>query len=160
MGNIYKTYFKSDIGLIEICGNEEKILTLNFADETDCVSTKNGLPEFMIECLNQLEEYFKGERRDFELEVKTEGTDFQRTVWDELKKIPYGQTMSYKEIAVRSGREKAVRAVGNANNRNKIAIIIPCHRVIGSNKKLTGYAGGLWRKEWLLNHEKSMTVKK
>ncbi len=157
---MYKAYYKSDIGQVEICGNEEEILTLNFVDETKLYDTEKILPVVILQCLNQIDEYFKGERKDFELQLKADGTEFQKTVWNELKKIPYGKTLSYKEVAERSGRQKAVRAVGNANNKNKIAIIIPCHRVIGSNKKLTGYAGGLWRKEWLLNHERNMTIKK
>jgi methylated-DNA-[protein]-cysteine S-methyltransferase len=101
-----------------------------------------------------LEEYFKGTRREFDLKLRIEGTDFQRRVWDSLCGIPYGCTASYGEIAAIIGNPKASRAVGNANNRNRIPIIIPCHRVVGCNGKLTGYAGGLWRKEWLLSHEK------
>jgi methylated-DNA-[protein]-cysteine S-methyltransferase len=101
-----------------------------------------------------LDEYFKGKRQNFSLELQLEGTDFQKKVWEQLQKIPYGETASYKDVAVAIGNEKAVRAVGGANGMNNIAIIIPCHRVIGADGNLVGFGGGLWRKVWLLNHEK------
>jgi AraC family transcriptional regulator of adaptative response/methylated-DNA-[protein]-cysteine methyltransferase len=101
----------------------------------------------------QLMEYFDGKRKDFELSLFTPGTDFQNAVWKELLNIPYGTTRSYKQQSIAIGMPDAVRAVANANGMNRIAIIIPCHRVIGSNGTLTGYGGGLWRKKWLLEHE-------
>jgi methylated-DNA-[protein]-cysteine S-methyltransferase len=103
--------------------------------------------------LEQLEQYFDGDRRDFDLALAAPGTDFQHRVWDELRRIDYGSTSSYAEIAERMGNSKAVRAVGAANGRNPISIVVPCHRVIGSDGTLTGYAGGLAAKEWLLRHE-------
>ena len=106
------------------------------------------------ECFNQLKEYFQGTRREFTIPIEAEGSEFQKKVWKALLDIPYGQTRTYKEIAIAIGNEKACRAVGMANNRNPISIIIPCHRVIGANGKLVGYGGGLDIKEKLLNIEK------
>jgi methylated-DNA-[protein]-cysteine S-methyltransferase len=112
-------------------------------------------PKVLAECFSQLDEYFKGERREFTFPYILEGTIFQKNVWNALTGILYANTGSYKDIAVTIGNEKAIRAVGSANGRNKLSIVIPCHRIIGSNGKLTGYAGGLWRKEWLLQHERN-----
>ena len=149
---IYKAYYNSEIGLIEIKGSENGIISLDFAEsESDAVTV---MPEFLKECVSQLDEYFKGNRREFDVKLDIQGTEFQKKVWRELTNIPYGATETYRGIAVAVGNPKAVRAVGSANHCNKIAILIPCHRVIGSNGNLTGYAGGLWRKEWLLKHEK------
>ena len=161
MNDVYLTYFNSEIGLIKITGSNDGILSLDFSDEKVPVksSSKRNLPDCMKECLSQLSEYFAGDRKKFDLRLMLNGTEFQKKVWKELTKIPYGKTFSYKESAEKSGNVKAVRAVGNANNKNKIAVIIPCHRVIGSNKKLVGYAGGIWRKEWLINHENVESVK-
>lgn len=156
MEKIFKVYYKSPIGFIEITGNEKGILSLNFINEIDTDVFQEEYPEYLTDCIKQLDEYFQGERKEFKLRLLTRGTDFQLAVWNQLMKIPYGQTYSYKDIAEKSGNIKAVRAVGNANNKNKIAIVIPCHRVIGSNNGLVGYAGGLWRKQWLLNHERKM----
>ena len=102
---------------------------------------------------NQIAEYFAGRRRMFELELAPRGTPFQLAVWNELVKIPFGETVTYAELAFRIGRPAAVRAVGAANGANPIPVIIPCHRVIGSNGSLTGYGGGIERKQWLLAHE-------
>lgn len=150
---IYEAYYHSEIGLIEIKGTEGGIISLDFV-ETDKDSTV-GIPDFLNECIGQLDEYFKGKRRQFTVELDIRGTEFQNKVWRQLLNIPYGATKTYREIAAAAGNPKAVRAVGNANHCNKIALLIPCHRVIGSNGNLTGYAGGLWRKEWLLKHEQN-----
>lgn len=112
----------------------------------------------MSKTLIQLDEYFKAQRKDFDLPLELEGTEFQMKVWKELRKIPYGKTLSYRDIAKRIRNEKAVRAVGTANGRNPISIVIPCHRVIASNDKLAGYAGGLDKKEKLLKLEKVLLV--
>lgn len=148
----YKTYYKSEIGLIEIIGTENGILSVGFVEE----KSKNSfeIHRCLAECIEQIDEYFSGKRREFSVNLQLQGTDFQKKVWSQLMKIPFGETLSYKDVAASIGNEKAVRAVGNANGRNKIAIIIPCHRVIGSNGKLIGYASGVWRKEWLLLHER------
>lgn len=114
---------------------------------------RRQLPPLLIVCVEQLIQYFNGERRQFELPVHQPGTPFQQEVWSLLTQIPFGKTISYAELARRTGDTKATRAVAHANGKNQIAIIVPCHRVIGSNGDLVGYAGGLSRKRWLLDHE-------
>lgn len=148
-----KTYYDSKVGILEIEGTEKAITKVNFSDKKKIKSDSN-LPPILKKCLKQLDEYFKGKRQNFSLELQLEGTDFQKKVWEQLQRIPYGETASYKDVAVAIGNEKAVRAVGGANGMNNIAIIIPCHRVIGADGNLVGFGGGLWRKVWLLNHEK------
>ncbi len=152
----HSTYYPSPLGTIEICGTEESITSVLFldADHTDN-SQSNPLLE---KCVQQLDEYFHHQRRQFELPLAPQGTPFQQQVWEKLLEIPYGTTTSYHEIASRLGNPKAIRAVGGANGKNPIVIIIPCHRVIGANGKLIGYGGGLWRKEWLLKHEKNVLL--
>lgn len=151
-----KIDYKSPIGLIEIGGSAEAVHSILFVERDDIVNTIHPeTPEVLVDCLHQLDEYFKGERHVFTFPYYFEGTDFQQTVWDALTTIPYAETGSYKDIAVSIKNEKAVRAVGTANGKNKLSIVIPCHRIIGANGKLTGYAGGLWRKEWLLQHERT-----
>jgi methylated-DNA-[protein]-cysteine S-methyltransferase len=118
------------------------------------LSSDAELPFCLKECVKQIDEYFKGKRENFFLNLQPQGTDFQRSVWRQLEKIPYGKTVSYREIAGAIGKPDACRAVGNANGRNPIALVIPCHRVIGSDGSLTGYGGGLWRKRWLIGFEK------
>lgn len=136
---------------MEIKGNAAFISEVNFVqDEYD---SSNDLPENMLECKKELEEYFAGKRKTFSIKVKIEGTAFQKKVWKQLLKIKFGDTTSYLNISKQLGDVKAIRAVGHANGKNPIAIIVPCHRVISSDGKLTGYAGGLWRKQWLLEHE-------
>jgi methylated-DNA-[protein]-cysteine S-methyltransferase len=147
----YKVYYQSPIGLIEITGTEEAIQAVDFVEKAGEAPTE--IPPLLRTCLKQVEEYFQGKRKEFQLRLGLEGTDFQRRVWQELVKISYGETASYKGIAEAIANPKAMRAVGQANHRNPVAIIIPCHRVIGHDGSLTGYGGGLWRKEWLLGHE-------
>jgi methylated-DNA-[protein]-cysteine S-methyltransferase len=155
---LYTAYYLSPIGLIEITGNEEGIATLYFVDERKHNSMK--VHSSLKECVQQLEEYFKGLRKEFGLKLNPKGTDFQKRVWEKLAELPFGRTVSYLDISIMLGDANATRAVGNANGSNPISIIVPCHRVIGVNGKLVGYGGGLWRKEWLLNHEKSITFGK
>ena len=151
MTNKYKAYYESELGVIEIVATDNGIASLNFLDK--------GLPgnseahPHLRQCIVELNEYFRGSRKEFSMELDLEGTGFQKDVWHYLLTIPYGKTIAYGEIADALGDPKVVRAVGAANGSNKIAIIIPCHRVIGKGGALTGYAGGLWRKEWLLKHE-------
>lgn len=156
MIQIHKLDYESPIGIIEIIGTSEAICSILFSEKG---KKENPLladtPPVLAECYTQLDEYFKGKRQEFTFPYQFEGTDFQKVVWEALKEIPYATTGSYKDLAVSIGNEKAIRAVGNANGKNKLSVVIPCHRVIGSNGKLTGYAGGLWRKEWLLQHEKA-----
>lgn len=154
MEKLYYGYYKSPIGNLRIVVDENSLVALDFNEDEKKQSDEHS---YIKEVKNQLDEYFKGKRDLFDLNIKINGTDFQNKVWNELTKIPYGETISYKELATRIGNDKACRAVGNANNKNKISIVIPCHRVVGSNKKLVGYAGGLEKKEWLINHENKVT---
>ncbi len=148
----YKAYYKSPLGPIEIVGGQDSILSLDFVEEE--LTGDADLPFCLKTCLKQIDEYFRGKRREFLLKLDPQGTNFQKLVWQQLEKIPYGAVVSYGEIASVIGKPKACRAVGGANGRNPIGIIIPCHRVIGSDGRLTGYGGGLWRKEWLIKHER------
>lgn len=148
----YKAYYKSEIGLIEIKGTRDGISSLNFVEKESMDNFE--IPPCLKECVKQLDEYFKGKRKEFSVNLLLQGSNFQKKVWRELIKIPFGETVSYMGIALSIGNKKAVRAVGNAAKRNKIAIIIPCHRVIGSDGSLSGYAGRIWRKKWLLKHER------
>lgn len=152
MGDYFKTYYMTEIGAIEILGTEEGVISVRFTEKPDLLI--DDIPECMKKCVFQLDQYFLGKRTAFDLHLLIRGTDFQKKVWDALLAVPYGTTQSYREIAIRIGHKNAFRAVGNANNKNRIAIIIPCHRVIGANGDLTGYASGIWRKQWLLTHEK------
>jgi methylated-DNA-[protein]-cysteine S-methyltransferase len=142
----------SPIGIVEVRVNDRGAVTaVSFVDDSELVVCEIG--GACAQALRQLEEYFQRERRRFSLELEPEGTDFEHRVWSEVQRIPFGATDSYGEIARRLGEPDAARAVGLANARNPIAIIIPCHRVIGSDGDLTGYAGGLDRKKWLLDME-------
>ena len=150
---MFTFYFTSPVGVLKITSDEKSILNLSFAKKSGINSANQ--PKCLKDCARQLEEYFAGKRRDFDLPLDLVGTAFQKNVWRGLQRIGYGETESYSGLARKIKNPKAFRAVGMANNKNKIAIIIPCHRVIGSDGSLTGYAGGLQRKEWLLKHEKS-----
>ena len=149
--NKYTGYIKVSAGIIKIICSEDYVLSVSFSDT---IKENDKGSEVLDKALKQMNEYFSGERKKFDLPLYFEGTEFQKSVWNELRKIPYGTTVSYKDIAEGIKNEKAVRAVGNANNKNKIMIIVPCHRVIGKNGKLVGFAGGLDKKEFLLEHEK------
>jgi methylated-DNA-[protein]-cysteine S-methyltransferase len=150
----YTTYYQSPVGLLKITGTADFISGVTFHDTSQkAEGTKKHIPPMVINCVEQLIQYFNGQRRQFELPLNQPGTPFQQGVWSELMLIPFGKTISYLELARRTGDTKATRAVANANGRNNIAIIVPCHRVIGSNGELTGYAGGLWRKKSLLELE-------
>ena len=118
------------------------------------VGARCDVPLLLKKCCKQLDEYFSGKRKTFDVPLDAKGTKFQKQVWRELQKIPFGKTLSYGDIAKKIKNPKASRAVGGANNKNPIAIVVPCHRVIGANGKLVGYAGGLHRKAWLLKHER------
>ena len=149
----YYGYYNSPIGILEIITSEDAILSAIFVEEAKEIAEDT---EVLRDAIKQFDEYFKGTRKDFNIKCEVEGTEFQKKAWKALMEIPYGETRSYKQQAIQIGNEKATRAVGNANSKNLISIIIPCHRVIGSNKSLTGYAGGLNRKHWLLEHEKNI----
>jgi methylated-DNA-[protein]-cysteine S-methyltransferase len=145
-------YYRSPIGLIEILGTEEGLTALNFVRGRR--RKESRAEPFLKGAVAQVDEYFRGKRRQFSLTLCLEGTDFQKKAWQQLIRIPYGKTATYGEVAAALGRPEAARAVGQANHRNPVSIIVPCHRVIGSAGRLVGYGGGLWRKEWLLAHER------
>ena len=153
--NLESACIQSPVGILEISGSTSGIRSIMFINEN---VEPTVVPTCLQECVNQLNEYFKGTRKQFDLVVDPVGTDFQLKVWKQLQTIPFGKTISYLDLARLTGSETNTRAVGNANGKNKINIVVPCHRVIGSNGKLTGYGGGLWRKEILLKHEMGKTM--
>ncbi|WP_270647437.1 methylated-DNA--[protein]-cysteine S-methyltransferase [Paeniclostridium hominis] len=153
----YYYYYDSPIGILEISTTEEELISILYVDEK---RENTEHPKILKEVIKQIQEYFNGDRKEFDIKFKLKGTEFQEKVWNALTHIPYGETVSYKYIATKIGNEKAVRAVGNTNGRNVINIVVPCHRVIGSNKSLTGYGGGLDRKLWLLQHEEKFSKTK
>jgi methylated-DNA-[protein]-cysteine S-methyltransferase len=142
---------KTPIGFTEIKGDENGITKIHVMDENVEISTI--IPKDLIEAVTQLQDYFLGRRTKFTFKLNLQGTEFQKKVWQELLHIPYGKTCSYLELSKKIGDVKAIRAVASANGKNPLWIVVPCHRVIGTDGSLTGYAGGLWRKKWLLEHE-------
>lgn len=147
----YSIYINTPIGWLQLQSNKEALLAISFV-ESEGNSSKLQ-PPILQEVSNQLLQYFRGKRKEFDLPIAPEGTEFQHKVWGFVKKVKFGETASYLNIAIKTGSEKNTRAVGLANGKNPIPIIIPCHRIIGTNGKLTGYAGGLNHKRWLLHHE-------
>ena len=145
------TYYKTPIGTAKIEGNTQGITSITVLDEN--IETSKTTPTCLQDCVQQLDAYFKGERTSFTLKLNPQGTEFQQKVWQELTNVPFGKTRTYLEQSKVLGNVKAIRAVAAANGKNPIWIVIPCHRIIGSDGSLTGYAGGLWRKKWLLAHE-------
>ena len=143
-------FIQSPLGITKIVGDENGISIISILSQGE-VSTK--IPKNLKECITQLREYFDGNRNDFDFKMNPQGTEFQQKVWQELLNIPFGKTMSYLDLSKKLGDVKAIRAVASANGRNPLWIVVPCHRVIGTDGSLTGYAGGLWRKKWLLEHE-------
>jgi methylated-DNA-[protein]-cysteine S-methyltransferase len=157
-------YYKSPVGVLKLSGDNEALTELIFVStERKGLTDDNNLPleppqsAVLKQTAEQLNEYFAGKRMQFDLPLNQEGTDFQQRVWAELLNIKAGHTISYLTLSKRLGDVKAIRAVGTANGRNNISIIVPCHRVIGSNGTLVGYGGDLWRKKWLLEHENKFT---
>ncbi len=151
--------YKSPVGTIKIAANADAITGVSFINEEKADEVEQDLRLFettvplLEKCIAQLDNYFSGKNLKFDLALGQQGTDFQQKVWAELCNINVGKRISYHELSRRLGNVKAIRAAGTANGKNNIAIIVPCHRVIGSNGTLVGYAGGLWRKKWLLEHE-------
>ncbi|MGM0392294.1 MAG: methylated-DNA--[protein]-cysteine S-methyltransferase [Bacteroidota bacterium] len=142
---------KTPLGICEITGDEDGISEIKILDEER--EPSRIIPEVLIPATNQINAYFRGDLQDFSLKLNPKGTPFQKTVWQSLLEIPFGETNSYMDVSKKLGAVKAIRAVAAANGKNPLWIVIPCHRVIGSDGSLTGYAGGLWRKKWLLEHE-------
>jgi len=143
-------FIKTPLGIAKIMGDEMGISVISVSDEGE-ITKKN--PEVLQEPISQLQDYFEGKRTDFTFKLNPSGTEFQQKVWKGLLEIPFGKTMSYLELSKKLGDVKAIRAVASANGKNPLWIVVPCHRVIGTDGSLTGYAGGLWRKKWLLEHE-------
>lgn len=151
MNEYESAFLNTPLGTAKIVGNAEGIVEISVLDE-DIAAT--GDPhESLKRCVLQLQEYFNGERTTFSVKLNPRGTEFQKRVWTELLSIPFGKRTSYMKQTIKLGDKKAIRAVASANGKNPIWIIIPCHRVVGSDGSLTGYAGGIWRKKWLLEHE-------
>ncbi|HEX7588202.1 MAG TPA: methylated-DNA--[protein]-cysteine S-methyltransferase [Anaerolineae bacterium] len=150
MNNICKGYYRSPIGTLEIIGSRDGVSSILFVDDDVALGS---IPTCLEECALQLDDYFAGRRVEFSFPLDLQGTEFQKRVWRELQKIPFGKTVSYLEVALAVGTREATRAVGRANGQNPIVIVIPCHRVIGRDGSLTGYGGGVWRKRWLLDFE-------
>jgi methylated-DNA-[protein]-cysteine S-methyltransferase len=143
-------YIQTPLGIAKIVGDEKGIASISVLDE-GIISTR--IPLVLLVAVTQLKEYFEGKRHDFSFKMNPKGTDFQQKVWKALSEIPYGKTRTYLEQSKVLGDVKAIRAVASANGKNPLWIVVPCHRVIGKDGSLTSYAGGLWRKKWLLEHE-------
>jgi len=147
---LFTKYHSSPVGNLKIQCTANEVLLIHFVEETGLENDHSAL---LQNCINQLEEYFDGKRKEFDLPLGQQGSAFQQNVWKHLEKIPFGKTISYLQLSKQIGDVKAIRAIAAANGKNNLAIVVPCHRVIGSDSKLVGYAGGLWRKKWLLEHE-------
>ena len=143
-------FINSPLGITKIVGDENGISEISVTSEGEISET---IPIELQEAVSQLSDYFDGKRKDFNFKLNPKGTDFQQKVWQELGNIPFGKTISYLDLSKKLGDVKAIRAVASANGKNPLWIVVPCHRVIGTDGSLTGYAGGLWRKKWLLEHE-------
>jgi len=147
-------YYKSPIGILEIIGGDGGIEQITYIDDDNfSISNAKIVTKELNKCIVQLDEYFAGNRKEFKLKLNPQGTNFQKKVWKALLIVSFNTTKSYLQQSKVVGDVKAIRAVGTANGKNPISIIIPCHRIIGSDGSLTGYAGGIWRKKWLLEHE-------
>lgn len=147
-------FINSPLGITKIEGDENGISVISVLSEGEVTEE---IPLELQEAVHQLQDYFDGKRNEFDFKLNPKGTDFQQRVWQELLKIPFGKTMSYMDLSKKLGDVKAIRAVASANGKNPLWIVVPCHRVIGTDGSLTGYAGGLWRKKWLLEHENPTT---
>ena len=150
MEKLHVSYLETPVGLIKIVAADQYVVSVAYPRKRSDDEDPN---EVTRACMDQLSEYFNGSRKVFDVPVRAKGTEFQVSVWEELMEVPFGTRTTYVELARKLGDPKFTRAVGLANSRNRINIIVPCHRVVGRDGKLTGYAGGLWRKHWLLKHE-------
>ncbi|WP_339608922.1 methylated-DNA--[protein]-cysteine S-methyltransferase [uncultured Planktosalinus sp.] len=144
-------FLKTPLGIAEIKGDEMGLVSISILN--DKIEYSSNVAPSLNDAIQQLQEYFAGERKEFQLKLNPQGTPFQKKVWKSLLEIPYGDTTSYLKLSHFLGNKKAIRAVAAANSKNPLWIVVPCHRVIGTDGSLTGYAGGLWRKKWLLEHE-------
>lgn len=148
------TYIKTPLGITKIMGDENGISVISVSDEGEI---SEQIPAVLQEAVSELMAYFEGKRTTFDFKLNPKGTEFQQKIWNGLLEIPFGKTISYLELSKKLGDVKAIRAVASANGKNPLWIVVPCHRVIGTDGSLTGYAGGLWRKKWLLEHENPTT---
>ncbi|MBI2271276.1 MAG: methylated-DNA--[protein]-cysteine S-methyltransferase [Bacteroidetes bacterium] len=163
MAEAITTLYRSPVGLLKIEYSESFITSILFDEDEQSGklpedTTLISMNPVIVSCIQQLDEYFAGKRRSFDFPMQQQGTSFQQRVWLELQNILFGETISYLELSKRIGNIKAIRACGTANGQNQLAIVVPCHRVVGSNGKLVGYAGGLQRKKELLLHEAKYTI--
>ncbi len=158
MSKDYTTYTPSPLGTLQITAEEHGLTAINYRDESPTESSDQQQHPVLAKTVDQLNEYFEGQRKTFDLPLVLKGTDFQQKVWKQLQQIPYGQTITYGELAKRLGDPQKARAVAGANGLNPIPIIIPCHRVIGTDNKITGYSGGIERKEFLLKLEGALLL--
>lgn len=147
-------FINSPLGITKIVGDENGISKISVHDDGEVSSI---IPSVLQEAVQQLHDYFLSKRNTFDFKLNPQGTEFQQKVWQELLKIPFGKTISYLDLSKKLGDVKAIRAVASANGKNPLWIVVPCHRVIGTDGSLTGYAGGLIRKKWLLEHESAST---
>lgn len=148
------TYYKSPLGILKVSATEQYVTEISFVDDEENVEpASKETCNILTECTEQLIEYFNGKRRAFNFPIHQKGTNFQQTVWNELLSINFGKTINYMDLAKRLGNPTSIRAAASTNGKNQVCIVVPCHRVIGTNGSLVGYAGGLWRKRWLLEHE-------
>jgi methylated-DNA-[protein]-cysteine S-methyltransferase len=151
---LHQGFYNSPIGMIKVIASDTEIKEICFVEQGLLI---NQITNALVQkCIDQLSKYFDGSLSKFDLPIAESSTEFQKKVLDEVKNIPFGNVASYLQIAKRIGETSAVRAVGNVNSKNKLLIVIPCHRVVGNNGEMTGYAGGLWRKKWLLSHESKL----
>jgi methylated-DNA-[protein]-cysteine S-methyltransferase len=152
----YTTNYASPVGTLSITATASHVIEILFGEQP--ASIDSDFPDVLQRCTRQIDDYFQGVLTAFSVDLNPRGTEFQQRVWRQLEEIPYAETVSYGDVARSIGKPTACRAVGGANGRNPIPIIIPCHRVIGSSGQLTGYGSGIWRKEWLLEHEKMVAA--
>lgn len=161
LSNLYTQYYNSPVGVLEISASDTALCCVMFRDAQTKPSPcqqETEINPVIQQTITQLDEYFAGTRKTFDIPISLQGTEFQNKVWEALNDIPFGSIVSYAEQAKRLQNPKAIRAIGSTNGLNKINIIIPCHRITGSNGKLTGYGGDLWVKAWLIDHEKKHTL--
>jgi methylated-DNA-[protein]-cysteine S-methyltransferase len=155
---LHVAYYQSPIGLLEVKGSAEAIISIRFVEEEPASSATAdaSVPSLIASCIDQLDEYFRGMRSAFTVPLQPWGSPFQQKVWNGISSIPFGSTVTYKQLAVMVNNPAAARAAGHATGKNRFAILVPCHRIVGSDGKRHGYAWGVWRKEWLIDHERKV----
>ena len=152
-----QTFLETPLGILLIQGDQDGISVIKFVENQNEALETDEIPSDLRDAVDQIKNYFDGTLNEFTIKLNPQGTEFQKRVWKQLAEIPFGKTTSYLQMAKNLGDAKVIRAAASANGKNPISIIIPCHRVIGSDNSMTGYAGGIWRKKWLLAHESPVT---